>query len=378
MISPSAKWHIQRRKEIIAAHPEVKGIKKYNPYALITIILIPVIHFSCAYASQYLSILEIFFLAWFVGGLCVFAQFNNSHEICHGLVHPKIKGRLREWLLHFASLPSIAAGTYTLFRWGHLPHHSLLGTESFDEAKNFLTAEAPDIELLTDVYYYELTHHSDENPKPLLPFVFKHRPLRLFFTVVVFPVVLPFMDAVLVPITMLFAYFKGFFVEQSKNYRKKVHSILIQLILVWSLMIILFLIAGPLAILYLFLSGVSGRGLFFHPGLLFAISTHKTWGDKNNFQPTTSTYGWLPTLVLMKINYHVEHHDFPDIPRRYLPQLKKLAPEFYDNLASFKGISGVFKTYYNSPHWFYAGVFEKTQAPEEDKEKADIAWDRQQ
>ncbi|KAI0223239.1 sphingolipid delta-4 desaturase [Massospora cicadina] len=56
---------------------------------------------------------------------------------------------------------------------------------------------------------------------------------------------------------------------------------------------------------------------------------HYTFEDG---QETYSYYGILNKLFI-NIGYHTEHHDFMQIPWSRLPQIKQLAPEFYDGLS---------------------------------------------
>ena len=57
-------------------------------------------------------------------------------------------------------------------------------------------------------------------------------------------------------------------------------------------------------------------------------------------QPTVSFYtpptafGALLDWYMGFENYHVEHHDFPDVPMYHLPRLRSIAPEQYEGLQS--------------------------------------------
>ena len=62
-------------------------------------------------------------------------------------------------------------------------------------------------------------------------------------------------------------------------------------------------------------------------------------------QPTVSFYtppNWLGALLDAYMgweNYHVEHHDFPELPMYALPKLRAIAPEMYDGLRAMPLLS---------------------------------------
>ena len=75
-----------------------------------------------------------------------------------------------------------------------------------------------------------------------------------------------------------------------------------------------------------------------------AVRGSDGWNDNSEgegaepLQPTVSFYtpnnifGHLLDVYMGFENYHCEHHDFPDVPMYRLPQLRALCPEYYDDL----------------------------------------------
>lgn len=87
--------------------------------------------------------------------------------------------------------------------------------------------------------------------------------------------------------------------------------------------LLVLLLLGPHALLYLLLSSVLGSGL--HPLAAHFVAEHYTW--EAGFE-TYSYYGPLNRLVY-NVGWHNEHHDFPRVPGSRLPELHRIAPEFY-------------------------------------------------
>ncbi|KAF9319145.1 fatty acid desaturase-domain-containing protein [Linnemannia elongata] len=84
---------------------------------------------------------------------------------------------------------------------------------------------------------------------------------------------------------------------------------------------------GLRGLLYLFVSLWFGYGL--HPGAAHFIQEHYTFDDG---QETYSYYGIL-NKPYMNIGLHMEHHDFTKVAWSRLPEVRAMAPEFYDSMA---------------------------------------------
>ncbi|RVW37905.1 Sphingolipid delta(4)-desaturase DES1-like [Vitis vinifera] len=90
---------------------------------------------------------------------------------------------------------------------------------------------------------------------------------------------------------------------------------------------------------YLILSTFVGGGM--HPMAGHFISEHYVFNPE---QETYSYYGPL-NLLTWSVGYHNEHHDFPRIPGNKLYRVKEIAPEYYEDLESYKSWSQVIYMY---------------------------------
>ncbi|XP_062896583.1 sphingolipid delta(4)-desaturase DES1-like isoform X2 [Mobula hypostoma] len=86
---------------------------------------------------------------------------------------------------------------------------------------------------------------------------------------------------------------------------------------------------GAKPVVYMLAGSLLGMGL--HPISGHFIAEHYMFLKGHE---TYSYYGPL-NLITFNVGYHNEHHDFPSVPGCRLPQVKKIAADYYDNLPQY-------------------------------------------
>jgi sphingolipid delta-4 desaturase len=66
-------------------------------------------------------------------------------------------------------------------------------------------------------------------------------------------------------------------------------------------------------------------------------------------QETYSYYGPLNKLSF-NVGYHTEHHDMVTIPWSRLPQVRQIAPEFYDGLHAYTSWTALLARFVRDPN----------------------------
>jgi len=289
-----APAHIWRRKEILSRHPEVKKLIGKHPQTALWVVSLVGGQWLCSFWATRLSWIWILLAAYFLGAFLNHGLYVLMHECTHNLIfkqprHNKLLGLLCDFGLVF---PGAMA-----FRKYHMMHHRYLGQYGRD----------PDIASRREA---RIVGHSPLGKALWLTFFSISQGLR--------PMSVPgvrFFDRWIAA---------NFIVQLLVN-------------------LFIFLVLGPKALLYLTLSTFFALGL--HPLGGRWIQEHYVTSPG---QETYSYYGIL-NKVCFNMGFHNEHHDFANVAWNNLPRLKRLAPEYYDTLKSYRSWTGVVWNYVFNP-----------------------------
>jgi len=270
--------HLGRREKILKKYPEVKKLFGHTPSTAIWTVGIVALQFSVAIALKNTAWWIVLLTAWGVGSFCEHALFVIIHECTHNLVFKRPSWN--KTLGIAANLPGFFPAAIG-FRNYHLLHHRDLAEPGWD-------ADIP-------------------GPKEAAwvgNSAFR-KALSLFFFSVVQGIIRP---------TRL----------------KKIN-----LLDSWGVINGISSVGAGLWILYMF-----GASSFWYLVLscFFSIGLHPLGGrwiqEHYIFRPGQETYSYYGPLnkLCFNMGYHNEHHDFMGVPWSRLPKVRKMVPEYYDNL----------------------------------------------
>jgi sphingolipid delta-4 desaturase len=284
--------HSSRRKEILSKYPQIKELYGFDPMTKYIVFLWVTSQFLVSYAVREAEWSFVVIAAYCFGGFASHALMLAMHEISHNLAFQK--PLYNKFLGFFANLPTFVPH-FSMFQKYHMEHHQYQGVQGVD----------------TDVpSRWEGEFFTNSLKKMLWVFM---QPL--------FYVTRPLYTKPKKP---------GFW--EAVNWT----ATIVVDILIWYFV-------GAKSAGYLCFSAFFGCGL--HPVAGHFIAEHYVFIKG---QETYSYYGPL-NLICFNVGYHNEHHDFPRIPGRRLPEVKKIAAEYYDTLPNYNSWVGVIWSYITDP-----------------------------
>ncbi|CAH2101840.1 unnamed protein product [Euphydryas editha] len=275
-------------------YPEIKKLYGFDPMFKWVVTGMVLTQFAMMPIVQHMSWPVVILLAYCFGGVINHSLMLAIHEIAHNLAFGHNRPLHNRLFGFFANLP-IGIPISISFRKYHLEHHRYQGDEVIDvdlptllEAKLFCTTGGKLLWIILQPFFYSL-RPLVVRPKPPQPLELVNLVIQLFF------------DAIVI----------------------KVFG--------WKVM-------G-----YLLIGSLLSMGI--HPVAGHFISEHYMF--RKGFE-TYSYYGPL-NWITFNVGYHNEHHDFPAVPGSRLPEVKRIASEFYDDLPQHQSWSSVIYDFIMDP-----------------------------
>ncbi|KAK3810734.1 MAG: fatty acid desaturase-domain-containing protein [Linnemannia gamsii] len=271
--------HMKRKLAILKKHPDIEKLYGHDSRTSLITIAAAATQIYCAYLFGRVwtdTFWGFIAFAYVVGGSITALYGVLIHEATHNHAAPTV---FLNKLVGLTANIGIPVPIYASFRRYHLEHHTYQGVTGMD---------------------------------PDLPLEWEKKMIR---------------GNAALKLLWLFIYPVMYVVRGAAMKKKPSTWEVYNIIFTISTDILVAKFCGLRGLLYLFVSLWFGYGL--HPGAAHFIQEHYTFDDG---QETYSYYGIL-NKPYMNIGLHMEHHDFTKVAWSRLPQVRAMAPEFYDSMA---------------------------------------------
>ena len=317
---PDAVWHRDRARQMIKAHPELRDLICQTPWTSALCVAYVALHLTIALLLAHQPWWLVLAAAYVFGTWININLFFLGHECNHGLVFRRASWN--RWLYTFTTLPMCLSSHHTWWI-DHAVHHNDLGSR-----KDFLTRRRT---------FLLATRATSPMLFPLGVIMVPMQLIRSAIGLVIY-----LGSALVGRFTPNRAALTVLAEEHLiSGYRRSslMHWAVVYPALCFAMLAALYAYGGWMPILYLVLSAGFLTG-FAHPFMFGLILGNAHFHGHRRYQPTSSYYGWMNWLTLHH-GLHTEHHDLAGVPWNHLPKIRKIAPEFFDDLHVIKSYCGL-------------------------------------
>jgi len=278
--------HAARGRRMLAAHPELRALAGPTPISAVWTLTLVSINVGLAFWLGPLSWKIWLPVAYIAGATIDHALWALIHDCCHNLVFRSRTAN--RFVAILANVPLVVPGAISFCKY-HLLHHRHMGDMDLDAGVPGPTESA------------------------LIGRSAFAKALWLGGTI--------FVQGIVRPRRLSVRLLDGW--------------TLVNIVIQIACMVLIGLVGGAAPFKYLVASTVFAIG--FHPLGARWIQEHFALAPD---QETYSYYGPL-NKVSFNVGYHNEHHDMVTIPWSRLPQVRRIAPEFYDGLLAYGSWTGL-------------------------------------
>ncbi len=336
---PDAVWHRERAKGIIRDHPEIKQLFGRAPVTAAWCIGLAAVQIAIAIAVGSQPWWIIILTAYLLGALINVGLFNLAHECNHSMVfRSKAANRL---LFTLTSLPMFYPGHHTWWIEHHV-HHNHMGSE-----KDFVKRRRSVLLAFKDrIFGYVPGARVRRMTSwittplfwPIAAFMLVTQAGRAIVGLIVYAVTVMVTWKLKPNDLALSILADEHLVSGYHRYKIEMWAVTYPLMSL-ALFGTLFWFFGWAPLVYLFASALFTTG-FLHPLVFGLMLSNSHFYGHQCYQPSASNYGPV-NLITFNFGMHTEHHDFHYIPWFRLPRVRKIAPEYYDDLEKTRSFSAL-------------------------------------